>query len=42
MISVEARAGGIIDIGVSTSSDFFSMQWNPVKYAFTNKEHSFL
>jgi len=33
-IAADPRAGGMGDIGVSTSADAFSQQWNPAKYAF--------
>ena len=36
MITSDARAAGMGDIGVATSSDAFSQQWNPAKYAFVN------
>ncbi len=35
LIGADARAGGMGDIGVSTSADAFSQQWNPAKYAFS-------
>ncbi|MAN58351.1 MAG: hypothetical protein CMC08_00780 [Flavobacteriaceae bacterium] len=34
LIAADARAAGMGDIGVATSSDAFSQQWNPAKYAF--------
>ena len=34
LIAGDARAAGMGDIGVVTSSDAFSQQWNPAKYAF--------
>jgi hypothetical protein len=34
LISADARASGMGDIGVATSADAFSQQWNPAKYAF--------
>ncbi len=34
LIAADARAGGMGDIGVATSADGFSQQWNPAKYAF--------
>ncbi|GIZ08543.1 type IX secretion system outer membrane channel protein PorV [Flavobacterium sp. UMI-01] len=34
MVSADARAAGMADIGVATSTDAFSQQWNPAKYAF--------
>jgi len=33
-IAADARAAGMGDIGVATSADAFSQQWNPSKYAF--------
>lgn len=33
-IAADARAAGMGDMGVATSSDAFSQQWNPAKYAF--------
>lgn len=33
-IAADPRAGGMGDIGVTTSADAFSQQWNPAKYAF--------
>lgn len=33
-IAADARAGGMADIGVMSSADAFSQQWNPAKYAF--------
>ena len=34
LIAADARAAGIADIGVTTSADAFSQQWNASKYAF--------
>lgn len=34
LIAADARSGGMGDIGVATSADGFSQQWNPSKYAF--------
>ena len=39
MIAADARAAGMADQGVATSSDVFSMQWNPAKYAFALQEY---
>tara|TARA_R110002051_G_scaffold94647_4_gene164530 strand:- start:651 stop:1796 length:1146 start_codon:yes stop_codon:yes gene_type:complete len=33
-IAADARASGMGDIGVATSVDVFSQQWNPAKFAF--------
>jgi hypothetical protein len=39
VVSADARAAGMADIGVATSADAFSQQWNPAKYAFaTDKQ----
>ena len=35
MITPDARAAGMGDIGVATSADVYSQQWNPSKYAFS-------
>ena len=37
-ISADARASGIGDIGVSTTSDAFGQQWNAAKYAFAERK----
>ena len=37
-IAADARASGIGDMGVSTSVDAFSQQWNPAKYAFAERK----
>ncbi|KRD10872.1 hypothetical protein ASE21_03895 [Flavobacterium sp. Root901] len=34
LVAADARAAGLGDQGVATSSDVFSQQWNPAKYAF--------
>ncbi len=34
LIGADARSAGLADIGVTTSSDAFSQQWNASKYAF--------
>jgi hypothetical protein len=34
MISPDARASAMGDVGVSSSPDIYSMHWNPAKYAF--------
>ena len=39
MIAADARAAGMADQGVATSSDVYSMQWNPAKYAFALREY---
>ena len=35
LIAADPRAAGMGDIGVVTSADAFSQQWNPAKYAFS-------
>ncbi|MEM1339746.1 MAG: type IX secretion system outer membrane channel protein PorV [Bacteroidota bacterium] len=37
-ISGDARASGMGDMGVATSVDAFSQQWNPAKYAFATQK----
>jgi len=37
-IAADARASGMGDMGVATSFDAYSQQWNPAKYAFANKK----
>ena len=32
-IAADARAAGMGDMGVATSTDAFSQQWNPAKFA---------
>ncbi|NKI28154.1 type IX secretion system outer membrane channel protein PorV [Arenibacter sp. 6A1] len=34
-IAADARASGMGDMGVATSADAFSQQWNPAKFAFS-------
>ena len=35
LIASDARAAGMGDIGVATSADAYSQQWNPAKYGFS-------
>ncbi len=35
LIAADSRAAGMGDMGVATSMDGFSQQWNPAKYAFS-------
>ncbi|MEC5165694.1 hypothetical protein RCH18_001426 [Flavobacterium sp. PL11] len=35
LVAADARAAGMGDMGVATSADVFSQQWNPAKYAFS-------
>lgn len=41
LIAADARSAGMADMGVATSSDAFSQQYNPSKYAFSLKEQGF-
>ncbi|MBF4514797.1 type IX secretion system outer membrane channel protein PorV [Flavobacterium sp. ANB] len=34
LVAADARAAGLADQGVATSTDAYSQQWNPAKYAF--------
>lgn len=40
-IAADARAAGMGDIGVATSPDTYSQQWNPAKYAFAPDKQGF-
>lgn len=37
-IAADARASGMGDMGVATSTDVFSQQWNPAKFAFAERK----
>ena len=37
IVVADARAAGMADIGVATSTDFFLQKWNPEKYAFADQ-----
>ncbi|WP_067037715.1 type IX secretion system outer membrane channel protein PorV [Allomuricauda sp. CP2A] len=37
-IAADARASGMGDMGVATSFDAYSQQWNPAKYAFATQK----
>ncbi|MCG2461699.1 type IX secretion system outer membrane channel protein PorV [Flavobacteriaceae bacterium F89] len=37
-IAADARSAGMGDVGVATSSDVFSQQWNPAKFAFAESK----
>ncbi|MBC8767655.1 type IX secretion system outer membrane channel protein PorV [Arenibacter sp. BSSL-BM3] len=37
-IAADARASGMGDMGVATSTDAFSQQWNPAKFAFAERK----
>jgi hypothetical protein len=41
LVAADARAAGMADIGVATSADAFSQQWNPAKYAFATDSQGF-
>jgi hypothetical protein len=41
LISADARASGMGDIGVATAPDVFSQQWNPAKYPFSENKLGF-
>ena len=41
LISPDARASGMGDVGAATSPDGFSSHWNPAKLAFINKDMGF-
>lgn len=40
-IAADARAAGMGDIGIATSPDSYSQQWNPAKYAFIADKQGF-
>tara|TARA_R110002012_G_scaffold318227_1_gene536154 strand:- start:96507 stop:97661 length:1155 start_codon:yes stop_codon:yes gene_type:complete len=40
-ITADARASGMGDIGVATSVDAYSQQWNPAKFAFAEHKMGF-
>ncbi|GGW24127.1 type IX secretion system outer membrane channel protein PorV [Arenibacter certesii] len=40
-IAADARASGMGDVGVATSTDAFSQQWNPAKFAFAERKMGF-
>ncbi|WP_373055633.1 type IX secretion system outer membrane channel protein PorV [Zunongwangia sp. H14] len=37
-VAADARAAGMGDMGVATSMDVYSQQWNPAKYAFAERQ----
>ena len=41
LVAADARAAGMGDMGVATSADAFSQQWNPAKYAFSTDAQGF-
>src|SRR5690606_41773436 len=38
-VTSDARAGGMGELGVATSADAFSQQWNPAKYTFAKNQY---
>ncbi|QLE01638.1 type IX secretion system outer membrane channel protein PorV [Galbibacter sp. BG1] len=38
-IAADARSGGMGELGVTTSADVFSQQWNPAKFAFAERQY---
>lgn len=41
LIAADARSAGMADMGVATSADVFSQQYNPAKYAFSLDKQGF-
>ncbi len=41
LVASDARAAGMADQGVATSTDSYSQQWNPAKYAFASDKQGF-
>ena len=41
LITPDARAAGMGDVGVATSADTYSQQWNPSKYVFCENSSGF-
>ena len=41
LIAADARSAGMGDMGVATSADAFSQQFNPAKYAFSLQKQGF-
>ena len=41
LVASDARAAAMGDMGVATSADAFSQQWNPSKYAFSEAKSGF-
>ena len=39
LITPDARAGGMGELGVATTPDAYAQQWNPAKYAFIESEN---
>lgn len=41
LIAADARSAGLADMGVATSTDAYSQQYNPSKYAFSKQQQGF-
>lgn len=41
LIAADARSAGIADMGVASSADAYSQQYNPSKYAFSSRKQGF-
>ena len=41
LIAADARSAGMADMGVATSADAFSQQYNPAKFAFSLQKQGF-
>jgi hypothetical protein len=41
LVAADARSAGMADQGVATSTDAFSQQWNPAKFAFSLEKQGF-
>lgn len=41
LIAADARSAGMADMGVATSADAYSQQYNPSKYAFSTQKQGF-
>lgn len=41
LVAADARSAGMADNGVATSTDVYSQQWNPSKYAFSVDKQGF-
>ncbi len=41
LIAADARSAGLVDMGVATSADAYSQQYNPSKYAFSKQKQGF-
>jgi hypothetical protein len=41
LVAADARSAGMADMGVATSADAFSQQYNPAKFAFSSQKQGF-